>query len=308
MTLFSLNQQTLDVDTLNSGSHELTDIDNCKGEFNANVFNAQDLNDCVEFFQPLLIPSEYIVTFSQTVGILADGECIRFSQNVQLLADINGTIVTFSQDVRVVLSESPVITFSQSVENSSVASFFDIYGWDIIVLINNRLLPSTAIWGDLSISKTSNTDSLCKLKVHVNDPYSFLYDNDGGDIVIKYRSSTSTNFNPLLSSLDPLGWHTVFTGKLDIPELNLIEKYVVLNCSNRRLATILDELPTILPTIGRYSPDIQGTITNIETELNYRLSTVPMDVDLDSYNNLLLNSWYIKRFNLLLRFIIRFFK
>lgn len=266
----SLNRITIDTNVLpNVGFQDSL----CFGEFNSQALDVSPVDGCGEFVN--LLPKQ-VIKFSQRVGTVISNEVIRFAQNVGQSISISGQVITINQQVKSYIS-GKVFDFTEIVGDST---FYSSHGYDVNIIINGVLIDPAYIKGDVIITKEAGKAVLCEFKMGASDPYDFIYAVDGGSILINFRDSS--------------GWHRVFTGIIDTPEIDLINKYLTIKCSDRREELILSKMTALLPTIGRYATAVQGLINNVSSALAYRLETVPADVDFDSFNNPDINSWYPK--------------
>ncbi len=278
MSIGALNTISVNSNAIDAGdpnpSVDTTILTRNLGEFNSHQLNTIAV-DGSGFIWSML--PQNITEFTQRVGAQITGQIIEFAQVVGTSISFAASkVVSFTQNVKAHPS-GQIIEFAQEVGASVV---YDKYGFDILVSINGVAIDPTALRGDIVITKESNQSTLCEFKLGSDLPYDLLYSIDGGDVIINYRTST--------------GWHREFTGVVDIPEIDLINKVITIKCSNRREELIIDKISSYLPTIGRYALAVQGTINNVTSELQYRLQTVPSDVDFDSYNNPDITSWYPK--------------
>ncbi len=281
MALFgSLNSRAINTGTLD-GNLVITYPDDipissiCLGEFNASPMNSYELDGC-RFLASL--GTQNILTVNQLVGTLVSGMVLTFSQSQELKVSISGSVVQFNQEVRTTIPTSRALTLTQYVDIPG--SFLGVQGWDASISINGVDVPKDRISGNITITKESNQNTLCDFAVRVALPLEFIDFIDGGAVIINY--------------FDARGGHRVFTGTVDLPEIDIINKVITIKCSDRREELIKDKMLTLLPTLGRYSKAVQGEITSVAVEMAYRLQTLAADVDFDSYNTPNINSWYAK--------------
>lgn len=280
MSLGYLNGRALNKQTLDSGSDVVYPLDLdvslvCLGEFNAAPVNSYEVNAC-RFYASL--GTQQVIGVVQLVGVLVSGTVITIAQQQELQVEISETVITFAQQQKTTLPAEVAITITQLT--TDVASFLSVYGWDAAISINGYEIPTSNISGDISITKSSNQNTLCEFKVRAVDPLPFIASIDGGAVIVNYFDSN--------------GGHRMFTGTVDLPEVDLINKWIVVKCSDRREELIKSKMSALLPTIGRYSKQVQGEITSVGQEMEYRLQTVPSDVDFDASNVPNINSWYAK--------------
>lgn len=278
MGLSALNSRTLDAGTLNGTTYSIPEADVstlCFGELNGAPMNAWELNGCIFF---ATIPAQTVVSIEQLIGTLISEVVAEFVQLVNLRVEVGDLVVSFVQNVQNTIASNIPIGITQMVTNA--ASNYSVRGWDLFVSINGTEVPHTKLGGDITITKESNQNTLCEFKIRGVDPLTYVQFIDGGDVLINY--------------FDSGGGHRLFTGVVDTPEIDLINKWITVKCSDRREELIKEKMLPLLPTIGRYAESVQGEITSVANEMGYRLETVPADVDFDAYNNPNINSWYAK--------------
>ena len=280
MSLGFLNNATLNTRAINVGSDgvypsalpvELI----CLGEFNAAPVNSYAVNEC-EFYASL--GTQTVLEFDQIVGSVFADRVITLAQEQELRIAVGDTVITLDQAQKTTLAADEVIRLTQL--ETSPTSFLSTYGWDVSISLNGAELPKSSIADNILITKSSNQNTLCEFKVKTTTPLDFIASIDGGAVIINYYDSG--------------GGHRIFTGTVDLPEVDLINKWILVKCSDRREELIKTKMLSLLPTIGRYSKQVQGEITSTGQEMEYRLQTVPCDVDFDSSNVPNINSWYAK--------------
>lgn len=77
----------------------------------------------------------------------------------------------------------------------------------------------------------------------------------------------------------------VYTGIIDIPEVDVIRGWITYRCTDRRRELINNQLSVIKNDIGYFSEAIFGEPKDTFEEVSYRLETVMQSVDFDQYGN-----------------------
>ncbi len=280
MALGSINSRGVNVGAIDAGKDGvyIADIpiaDICLGEFNAAPVNSYEVDGC-RFLASLGVQT--LVTVQQLVGVLVSGTVVTITQSQELNVAISGTVVTCVQNVKTTLPAATAITLTQYV--NSPATFLSVHGWDASISIGGIDIDKSQIAGNITVTKESNQNTLCEFKVRTTSPLDFINFIDGAAVIINY--------------FDSAGGHRLFTGVVDLPEIDLINKWINIKSSDRREELIKNKILNLLPTLGRYSKAVQGDITSVANEMEYRLQTVPSDVDFDAYNTPNINSWYAK--------------
>ena len=282
MSIGALNKRTLNRDTLDGSFSDLAPIvsiaNKCFGEINAVPVDTVTLDDCI-FYSPTGV--QVILNVANLVGIIIDSSiAISISQSVEVSSQFESFIpISIAQEVSTSIGIGNIIKISQIVNGPN--TFLTKHNWDVDILINDIPIPKENIkGGDVVITKEANQNTLCNFSIITTNPMDFLQFIDGGEIIVNYITTT--------------GVYRLFTGIVDLPKIDLINKYIDVQCSDRREDLIKEKMLPLLSTIGRYALEVQGTITTVKQEVDYRLETTPNDIDFDSYNMPNINSWYPK--------------
>jgi hypothetical protein len=251
------------------------------GAFNTFQFNTVLLDgpNLIIFVEP-----EVCTEIEQTVSKTVSDNILTLSQSVELQNIASGTVMSVSQTVNAMV-DSTICEISQSVLASAPDSFFTKYGWEVDIIINNVLIPKDHLFNqELTITKDEDQSTLCEFTIlgdYLSVPMSeFIEAVDGKRIVINYYNTT--------------GAYRLFSGMVDIPDIDLINKRLRFRCTNKRDELIKATMGASQATLGRYCPEIQGDYKDLVELVNYRMSTVTASLDFDSYNRPNYNSWFAK--------------
>lgn len=260
---FALNQRRLNRDVLNGfstnvliGSGLLISIEQSVGE----------------------VEEGLLISVEQTVGIvgggsIADGLLISIEQEVQLRIVGEGTLISIEQEV-VKTGSGLLVTIEQTViknpaQADPIPSHVQRTGWDITVMVGGA--PIDCEHGIINIQRTEGGASLMNVT---------LIPALGIQDVESYAGK------PITADLQTAeGIFRVYTGLVDIPEVDIINKKITLHCTDRRSELINTQLASVVSTIGYYSSVIFGTPKDTFEELTSRLTTVPQTVDFDAFGN-----------------------
>ena len=228
------------------------------------------------------LPVETIWELQQNVCIgLTTETILSITQEVDLLVSLAAeTILNVVQSVQyndLVRNICPIV---QRVYDPTASTMLTRNGWDATLVINGWEVPAANIHGDITITFEENQSNICSVDLLINDATTFINDVWGKEMIIDYHTATTS--------------YRMFTGVVDIPEIDLIKHYLTLKGSNRRDDTIRNTFAPINPTIGRFSTNVFGIPTDALQEFNYRLSTITASADFDQWNNFYINSWYAK--------------
>lgn len=218
-----------------------------------------------------------IIEIEQAVGVFGSGNCILFEQNVELYQVGSGLIIAVEQNVQA-LQSGIIISFEQKVQAAN--TFLTRNGYDIDIYIDGYAVPKNQICGNITIHKEENKSGSLQFTLlpgsGIQDPESYQ-----GSAIIANITDENGNFRS-------------FTGYVDTPTINIIDKKITFDCTDRRDSRILDLSPAFITPIGLYSNDVFGVPKDQADELDKRLSTVPACVDFDNYGNPQYTPWLPK--------------
>ena len=256
---------------------------------NQSILNNSPVNAQAAFYETgsgLLISIEQdvqvegvgnLISVEQNVGFIGSGEIISIEQDVLLSIRGSGEIISIEQNVANEQS-GQLISIEQNVE--LVSTHLTRTGWDATLVIGSSQIPKEQIHGMIDIERTENTAAIMTVTLI---PELGTQDFDfyrGKPVTCDIRTERGTN--------------RVFTGTVDIPEIDVIGKKITLRCTDRRTERINDQLATAVTTIGYFSSIIFPDIDDTADALEQRLSTIPFSVDFDAYGNYNLTAWAVK--------------
>lgn len=245
-----------------------------------------------EAFTPVSMPAGDICIISQLVGKVQIGDIIALEQNVSLQLSYVGNICYIVNEV-INTQVGNICSIANYVYNPATPDFFARNGWRPDIWVGNVLITDDMLLGELIIHKAEAEANLAEFTIYTTNPVSFLdnVDNGSAPVIINYNNGSTV--------------YRLFTGIVDMPEIDLINRRVKLKCSNDRDKLVESNMQPYLADVGSYSPEVQGSLSivsnlapprqgTVSQELAYRLQTTPSSVDFDSYNNININSWYAK--------------
>lgn len=260
---FSLNQRNINQDAINAGD---------EGELIGGgvlILIEQSVG---------LISDGLLISIEQTVGdvgggSIVDGLLISIEQAVELRKEGGGLLISIEQSV-IGSGSGLLISIEQTVIRNPasadpIPSHVQRTGWDINVMVGGAAIDCEH--GIITIQRTEGGASLMNVS---------LIPALGIQDVESYAGK------PVTADLQTAdGVFRVYTGVVDIPEVDIINKKITLHCTDRRSELINTQLAGIVSTIGYYSSVIFGTPKDTFEELTSRLTTVPLTVDFDSFGN-----------------------
>ncbi len=213
----------------------------------------------------------------ESVLIIGSGSLFSIEQSVELLVVGSGLIFSIEQTVQTAASGA-MITIEQNVTTAN--TFLLRNGYDFDIFIGGYQVLRSQLCGTVSIQKSAGKSGSCTFTMlptlGIQNPESF----QGKPVYVNIKDSTGT--------------FRAFTGFIDTPTLDLIEKKIIFSCTDRRDSRILDMNPYVLNYIGKYSVDVFGVPRDQADEVDKRLSTVPISLDFDNYGNVQFTNWQPK--------------
>lgn len=220
-----------------------------------------------------------LISIEQNVSYIGSGEEISIEQDVELRITGSGQLVSFEQEIKSTQS-GEIITIEQSVISPSQSTHLNNNGWMATVVVGGYEIPSSQIHGAIEIERGEGTASSLVVT---------LIPGTGAQDLDFYRGKAITCD---VATSD--GNFRIFTGTVDIPEINIIEKKITLVCTDRRTERINAQLPGFVGTIGYYSTYIFEDSDSAAEELEFRLTTIPYSLDFDAYGNYNFTAWAAK--------------
>lgn len=211
-----------------------------------------------------------LIAIEQTIVIMSDGleQLMAIEQTVELYSIGSGQLIAIEQTVQA-LSVGELIKIEQRVQSPSELLGLDRRGWEAFVTLDG--LAIECLHANIRVTRSENGASLMEL---TTIPQPGLQDID---------SLAGKNIICDIQTVD--GLFRIFTGKVDVPQVDLIEKKITLSCTDNRVELINSTMAGVVSTIGYWSSVIFQPPKNVAEELEQRLSTVPIAVDFDAYGN-----------------------
>ena len=250
--------------------------------FNTGTFNSKPFNGTAGFTEAVSTAGP-VVTIEQEVRALATGVVVTLAQDVGFLSTVaaNATLIQVVE----LLSPSvagPVITLDQEVAFKSVAdpieinqlvvssadagTFFDRNGYEPMLYIGGVAIPVEEIHGEIKCTFTAS--SAPSLKFMIIPP-------TGAQDVRKYRGKSV-----ILNIRELSGVTRQFTGKINTPDVQIIQQKIAFNCSLDMEQVVESKMTrSALNQIGLYNNEVFSKPETKLQELNDRLSTIPKELN-----------------------------
>lgn len=225
--------------------------------------------------------SGLVLELEQNVGILNESEIVLTLEQEVIYANVaSGTILTLEQAVQTTESGN-ILILEQKVIDEDQSIKLDTFGFDLDITLGGNAVPHNQIHGAVTWSRSENLTAQAEFTIiptiGLQAPENYV----GQSVTIDVTTPT-------------LGIRRVFTGVVDIPEIDIIDKKISFRCVDRRTELINAQLPGKISSIGTYSSVIFSNTKDTAEELEQRLTTTPTSVDFDAHGNFTVTSWYAK--------------
>lgn len=221
-----------------------------------------------------------LVSIEQILSVAGSGLLISFEQSVELrLSADSGVICSFEQTVKTIGS-GLLISIEQYVYNPSVSTFLSRNGWYPMITVNGWRVPDNQITGTCQYSHSESNNALFDFSIRPPIGVQSLFEYQGKTVTCDIITSAGT--------------HRIFTGYVDIPEVDVMNEKITFRCVDNRLERIRNGGAGSPALIGYYNTVLFGDVVTIEQEVLDRLTTVPSSLDWDGYGNPYLTQWYPK--------------
>lgn len=201
---------------------------------NGGALNSHAVNDSSE---EILLGAGQLAAIEQVVAKIGSGELAAFEQDIQLRLSSTESeeLASFEQIVESVYS-GELAAIDQRVRDSTVPDHLTRFGWDLTLVIGGYTIPANQIHGNIEITRTENDAALMRIT---------LIPPIGIQDVESYHGKTV-----ILDALTDDGVTRIYTGTVDIPEIDLIEEKITLLCTDRRTEQINAQLGSVVQGIG----------------------------------------------------------
>lgn len=191
------------------------------------------------------------------------------------------SVIDIEQELRAEEVSINVIDIAQRIVNAAAVDFYSRNGYELLIYIDNRAVDPAIISGTPQIKRVESDTSIASFDLLPGAGVIDLDLYDGKAVAIDVRIASGT--------------HRVFTGIVDIPDIDLINERITINCVDKR-KELINATPSVL-NIGYWSDAVFGAARNekeVAEELENRLSTVPYSVDISKYGTVMTTAWAAK--------------
>ncbi len=220
-----------------------------------------------------------LASLVQSVGFVGSGELANLEQTVVLRITGSGNQALLEQELKTIGSGNQAL-LEQKVKDATVLDNVDKFGWNLVVVVGGFTIPEEQLRGMATIVKSEGDSSIAVINIKPPTGIQDLTLYQGKSITVDVEI--------------PSGTFRLFTGVVDIPEVDLALEFLTLRCTNRRRELINSALASITPTIGYYSDQVFSVPKDTAQELDQRLETIPQSLDFDGRNNFSFTNWLPK--------------
>lgn len=211
----------------------------------------------------------FVVLNGSTTILTGSGTFAEIEQEVEFLATGSGTFGSIEQTV-LGKGNGTFASFEQEVVTlASVAS--GCQDWTLDIRVAGRQIQNNTISGDIIITRKENNAALAEFTIR-----------PGAGV---FGATADQGTTVTIDAIQGGARDRIYTGIVDIPDVNLLREEVTYRCTDRRKEQINNQMTAVKNTIGYYSTTIFGEAEDTYAEIQDRLTTVPKAVDFDAYGN-----------------------
>lgn len=260
---------------------------------NSGALNTKALNASVDGVVVIGSGEGTLLNIEQEVVIIGSGTLLNLEQEVELRTTGEGTLLSVVQYVtnsgegtllgiqqQVLSLDTTMPAPSPSAGTAPILTpkgFFDRNGFDCLITLGGLSIHRQQIHGTVQVDHYEDDSASAEFTIIPGAGTYDMFSYQGKDVGIYVRTGPS--------------FVKIFTGKVDIPSVNLIEEKITLKCVADREKLINNNLITAVGSFGYFSPTVSGTPKNVFEEVEARLETIPYSLDFDGNNNWHLTSW-----------------
>ena len=208
-----------------------------------------------------------------------EGQVAYFTQSTRSHTTAVGEILSINQETQTTASGN-ILTIDQEVKVNTATSYLERNGFKPRVAINGYILPDNQICGVHKVIRGEGDAAI--LEFEIQPP-------SGAVDLASYQGAAVT-----YDILRPSGAARIFTGVVNIPDVDLINKRIKLSCTDKREEQMNSQLSFYKQYIGNYSERILGASKDTAEEVSKRLTTVPYSIDFNAYGQWRYTAWAAK--------------
>ena len=156
-------------------------------------------------------------------------------------------------------------------------SFYQRFGWEPIVTLGGLTVSASQLHEAIIVTKNEDDNHTAQFTLRLPPNTYNLYNYQGKAVTIRIRKGGTIT--------------TLFTGTVDVPEVNALYEKIVIRCVADRKKLLNTTGAYLANSIGFYDKDIMGEATDSYEMITKRLETIPYSIDFNSVNTPVLVSW-----------------
>jgi len=215
----------------------------------------------------------------QKVGFIGSGTLISVEQEIFLRVTGLGSFVTIEQTIQT-KGLGTFVAIEQKVNDVTITSRVDRAGWDAILKVGTLRIPQSQVTSVIRVVRTESDSALLDVTIRPATGAQDLTIYQGKNVTLDVEEST--------------GITRMYTGIVDIIDIDINRETLTLRCSNRREELVNSQFAIKKNTIGFYSDLIFSEPQDVNQEVDQRLETIPSSLDFDSKNLSHITPWQPK--------------
>ena len=222
-----------------------------------------------------LTVSGNINNIAQTVAWIANGNLISVEQAVDLRLTGSGGLVSLGQTVNATISGN-LNRIAQLVRATVAPTEYEP-PFDLELIVGSLTIPCNQIHGSISITRAESSAALMNVTLIPPKGVQNITQYQGKPIILNYiANGVSTR---------------IYTGKVDIPEVDILRQTITLRCTDNRTEQNNALSRSFVTGIGQYSEAVFGEAKDQNDEIEKRLRTVQASLDYDANGLVTFTDW-----------------
>ena len=221
-----------------------------------------------------------VYSIGQTIGLSRSGALLSIEQAIDLRLSGSGPILTIQQQTQSQGTGS-LLTIGQRVRVPFVPSVPEPE-YEFEVIVGNQVIDHKYLVGQIVVTREESSAALAEINLQPPKGSQGVENYMGRNVIINV-TTTATGSTARL-----------FTGRVDIPEIDLIGQRIKLRCSDVRSERNNGLSRAFVTGIGVHDPIVFGSPVEQNREIEDRLQTVTAALDYDAAGNVTYTQWQPK--------------
>ena len=224
-----------------------------------------------------------LASIAQKIVNIGSGSVLALGQTIELKKTGVGKLASIAQVIKssgsgnLCAINQRVLQAGRGFAFNQPSSIGGVTDFDLDVYIGSNQVPQDILSGEIQITRNEGDSALCSIGLM---PKNGVIDLD------QWHGKTVT-----IDAVTDSASYRIYTGIVDIPDIDIINQRIVLSCTDQRLDrnNALDK--TYVSGIGYWSEDLFGESEDQNEEIEQRLSTIPYSLDYDAWGSYYLTAW-----------------